>query len=83
MPVIKTAEVTYKALPVTVYSDGSAVVTLTTYVAGKKVLSEQVNLSPEDLAAIFNSVPDGTLSRWDDLASELYGLLINKGIISD
>lgn len=82
MPVVKTGNITYRALPIVIREDRSATVTVRTMVDGAHVQSRQIDLDPADLEPLLAAQSAPGKSRWDDLAEALYGLLIAKGEIS-
>lgn len=81
MPVVKTGNITYKALPILIHEGGSATVTITTLVDGVAVQQRQIELAAGETGPLFAAMPAPGKSRWDDLAEALYGLLIAQGEI--
>jgi hypothetical protein len=79
MPLIKTGNIVYKALPLTMHADGRMTVHLSVLFEGRPLESRDIELEPADVAPVLQAHPDPTKSRYDDLSAALYAMLIVKG----
>lgn len=86
MPVTEQITVTYRALPITIKSDGSMTLMVRTGTTDDSVFTEiskkTVEISADDAGVIMSAHGDATKTRWNDLADALYTHLIAAGHIS-